>query len=52
MWRYINRLEPILALNYLMKEKLGDFAFLDKNVLVSLKWLENTMIEPGEKNAG
>jgi hypothetical protein len=37
----------ILALNSLMKENLGDFAFLDKNVLVSLKRLENGMIMPG-----
>jgi hypothetical protein len=29
-----------------MKEKLGDFAFLDRNVLVSLKRVENRMIKP------
>jgi len=29
-----------------MKEKLADFAFLDKNVSVSLKRLENRMIKP------
>jgi hypothetical protein len=29
-----------------MKEKLGDFAFLDKNMSVSLKRLENRMIMP------
>jgi len=46
MWRYIACLKTILALNYLMKEKLGDFAFLDRNVLVSLKRVENRMIKP------
>jgi len=46
MWRYNACLKTILALNSLMKEKLGDFAFLDRNVLVSLKRLENRMIKP------
>lgn len=46
MWRYKDRSKTILALNSLMKEKLGDFAFLDRNVLVSLKRLENRMIKP------
>jgi hypothetical protein len=37
MWRYIFRLKAISALNSPMKEKRGDFAFLDRKVLVSLK---------------
>jgi hypothetical protein len=46
MWQYRDRLEMILALNSLMKEKLGGFAIIDRNVLVSLKRLENRMYQP------
>jgi len=36
----------ILALNFLMKEKHGGFAIIDKNMLVNLKWFEYRMIKP------
>ena len=36
----------ILPLNSLMKEKLGGFAIIDRNVSVNLKWFENIMLLP------
>jgi hypothetical protein len=46
MWRYNAVWKMILALNSLMKEKLGGFAIIDKNMSVNLKWPEYRMLLP------
>jgi hypothetical protein len=46
MWQYNNGSRTILALIFLLKEKLGGFANIDKNMLVSLKRLEISMLKP------